>query len=84
MGNQCRLYTRVVDEIPRGTTEYHVVFVFFIDPAHEYPHAALAEFSRSAETKAERVTDLPTVSEVDDFLAAHDALDEDDLQDLLP
>lgn len=84
VGDQCRLYTKVVDEIPRGNTEYHVIFLFYIDPAHDYPHATVAEYSRSAETKAERITDLATVAAVDEFLAARDALDETDLRNLLP
>ncbi|WP_460921728.1 hypothetical protein [Salinarchaeum chitinilyticum] len=67
VGDQCRLYTRVVDEIPRGDTEYHVLFLFFIDPTHEYPHATMAEYSRSAEAKAEIVTALETVPDVDSF-----------------
>lgn len=84
VGDQGRLYTKVVDEIPRGNTEYHVIFLFFIDPYHDYPHKALAEYSPSAEAKAEEVTALETVPDVDQYLTDHDALDGDDLRDLLP
>lgn len=84
VGDQGRLYTKVVDEIPRGNTEYHVIFLFFIDPYHDYPHKALAEYSPSAEAKAEAVTELETVPDVDQYLTDHDALDGDDLRDLLP
>ncbi|WP_136690058.1 hypothetical protein [Halorhabdus amylolytica] len=84
VGDQGRLYTKVVDEIPRGNTEYHVIFLFFIDITHDYPYKALAEYSPSAETMAEEVTDLESVSDVDAYLEQHDALDEDDLRDLLP
>lgn len=84
IGDQGRLYTKVVDEIPRGDTEYHVIFLFFIDPYHDYPHKALAEYSPSAEAKVDRVTALEEVSDVDQYLRNHDALDEDDLRDLLP
>lgn len=84
VGDQGRLYTKVVDEIPRGDTEYHIIFLFFIDPYHDYPHKALAEYSTSAEQKAEAATALESVDDVDEYLAAYDALDEADLQDLLP
>lgn len=84
VGDQGRLYTKVVDEIPRGDTEYHVIFLFFIDPYHDYPHKALAEYSPTAEAKAEEATGLETVSDVDQYLEDHDALGEDDLRALLP
>lgn len=84
VGDQGRLYTKIVDEIPQGDTEYHVIFLFFIDPYHDYPHKALAEYSPTAEEKAEQVTALDIVPDVDQYLIDHDALDEDDLRDLLP
>lgn len=84
VGDQGRLYTKIVDEIPRGNTEYHVVFLFFIDASHDYPHQALAEYSQRAEAKAKEVTALETVPDVDGYLAEYDALDEDDLRELLP
>jgi len=37
VGDQGRLYTKVVDEIPRGDTEYHVIYLFFIDPYPRLP-----------------------------------------------
>lgn len=84
VGDQGRLYTRVVDEIPRGNTEYHVIFLFFIDPNHDYPHKALAEYSPSAAATATEVTALEEVSDVEQYFEDHDALDGDDLRDLLP
>lgn len=84
VGDQGRLYTKVVDEIPRGNTEYHVIYLFFIDPNHDYPHTALATYSRNAEEKTEEVTALETVPAVEQYLTDHDALDKDDLRDLLP
>lgn len=84
VGDQGRLYTKVADEIPRGNTEYHVIFLFFIDSYHDYPRKVLAEYSQSAEAKAEEVTELETVPDVDQYLTDHGALDEDDLRGLLP
>lgn len=84
VGDQGRLYTKVVDAIPRGDTEYHVIFLFFIDPYHDYPHKALAEYSSSAAATVEEITTLETVSDVEQYFVDHDALDETDLRDLLP
>ena len=74
VGDQGRLYTKVVDEIPRGGTEYHVIFLFFIDLYHDYPHQALAEYSQAAEERAEAVTSLETVPSVEEYLEEQDAL----------
>lgn len=84
VGEQGRLYTKVVDQIPRGNTEYHVIFVLFIDPYHDYPHKALAEYSTSAALRAEDATSLETVQDVEQYFREQNALDEDDLRDLLP
>jgi len=73
VGDQGRLYTKVVDEIPRGDTEYHVIYLFFIDPYHDYPHKALAAYSPSAEAKAEEVTALEQVSDVEQYSVLHKA-----------
>jgi hypothetical protein len=77
------LYTTVVDEIPRGDAEYHVVFLFFIDPYHDYPDKALAEYNPRAEARVEEATALETVDDVEQFLDDLDALDESALEDLL-
>ena len=82
-GDQIRLYTKVVDEIPRGNAEYHVIYLFYIDDDHDYPHRKLATYSPRAEEKAERVTSLKTVTDVEEYLAAQNAMDVDDLRDLL-
>lgn len=84
VGDQGRLYTKIVDEIPRGNTKYHVIFLFYIDPHHDYQHTTLAEYSRGAESRAEAVTSLDTVPDVEQYLEDHDALSKDDLRDLLP
>lgn len=74
VSDQCRLYTKVVEEIPEGDTEYHVVFLFYIDVTHDYPHSALATYSRSAEQFVEHVTSLDGVDDVEAYLEANDAL----------
>lgn len=83
-GDKCRLYAKVVDNIPRDNTRYHVIFVFYIDNKHDYPRRKLAQFSPRAQDKLERITDLTTVPDVDNYLEKHNALHEADLRDLLP
>lgn len=82
-GGQCRLYTKVVENIPRGNTQYHIVYVFYIDATHDYPHSALATYSTAAQARMEEATTLETVSDVEQYLAGHDALSPDDLREML-
>lgn len=82
-GNQIRLYTKVVDEIPRGNAEYHIIYLFYIDDDHEYEQQTLATYSPEAMAKAEQVTALDTVSDVESYLDEHDAIDAGMLRDLL-
>jgi len=81
-GDQMRLYCKVVDQIPRGNAEYHVIYLFYIDDDHDYPREKLATYSPQAAEKAETVTALSTVDDVEHYLEEHDALDADDLRDL--
>jgi len=83
VGSQIRRYTRVVDEIPRGDAEYHLIYLFYIDDDHEYNQTDLATYSPAAEAKLEEATSLETVRDVDAYLDKMDALDADDLRDLL-
>jgi hypothetical protein len=81
-GDQMRLYCKVVHQIPRGNAEYHAIYLFYIDDDHNYPREKLATYSPQAAEKAETVTVLSTVDDVEDYLEDHDALDVDDLREL--
>lgn len=83
VGDQIRLYTKVVDEIPRGNAEYHVVYLFYIDDDHDYENKMLATYSPKAERKAEKVTSIDTVPNLEAYLEENDAMDANDLRDLL-
>ena len=83
VGSQIRLYTKVVDEIPRGNAEYHVVYLFYIDDDHDYDNKTLATYSPEAKTKVKRITALQTVPDVEQYLDENDALDAAALRDLL-
>lgn len=83
VGSQTRLYTKVVDELPRGNTEYHVVFLLYVDATHDYSQSELVEYSAEAERKLTRATSLETVADVEQYLHDNDALDEADLRELL-
>lgn len=84
VGDQIRLYTKVVDQIPHGNAEYHVIYLFYIDDDHDYEQRTLATYSPEAKARAERVTALDTVPDVESYLQEQDALDAEDLRDLLP
>jgi len=83
VGDQIRLYTKVVDQIPRGNAEYHILYLFYIDDDHDYEQRTLATYNPEAEAKAEQATALATVPDVETYLTEHDALDADDLRELL-
>lgn len=82
-GGQCRLYTKTVDRIPRGNTEYHAVYLFYIDSAHDYQETELATYSTEAELMLEQATSLETIPDVERYFENNDALGEDDFRDLL-
>ncbi len=82
-GKQGRLYTKVVDGIPGGNAEYHIVFLFYLDTTHEYRRADLAEYTTAAAQKLSEATQLETVSDVETYLRDNDALDATDLQELI-
>lgn len=83
-GSQGRLYTKVVEGIPDGDSEYHIVFLFFIDIDHDYTNKELTEYSIAAERRAERVVNLISLEETEEYLDEHDALGQDELRQLLP
>ena len=82
-GGQCRLYTKVITNVPREDTEYHVIYVLYIDSEHEYNQADLATYSGYAQARLEEVTSLATVSDVEAYLDENNAFSHDDLFDLL-
>lgn len=83
VGNQIRLYTKVVENIPRQNTRYHLIYVFHIDEEHDYDDADLITYSRSARRAVERATSLEGIEDVEEYLDEMDALSPEDLRDLL-
>ncbi|MFC5135985.1 MULTISPECIES: hypothetical protein [Haloferacaceae] len=83
IGSQIRLYSKVVERIPRGNAEFDILYIFYIDDDHDYEQRALATYSHEAQTKMERLTSLETVFDVQEYFEEMNALDEDDIRDLL-
>lgn len=83
-GDLMRIYAKAVDNIPRGNTMYHVVYVFYIDEGHEYHRKHLAEFSSRAKQKLERITNLETVDDVEAYFERQNAHDADLIREKLP
>jgi hypothetical protein len=81
-GGQGRLYTKVVANIPRGDTEYHLVYVFFIDDKHDYDRSNLVTYGSEAQERVDEITSLDKVDDVESYLDEYDALGPDDFRDL--
>lgn len=84
VGDQCRLYTRVVEKIPEDDVTYHVIFLLYIDAGHDYPQDKLAHYSRSAEQYLNQITDFDNVEDVEGYLEYSNALGVDELHQLSP
>ncbi len=78
-----RAYSKVVTYIPEGNTQYHIVYVLYVDAEHEYDQGELGKFSQQAQQKLERITDLESVDNVDSYLEKYNSLTAEDLDDLL-
>ena len=78
-----RIYSKIVTSIPQGNTEYHVIFVFYIDEDHDYNRGDLATYSQGAQQRMEQAISLSTVDDVALYLEEQDSLTAEDLTDLL-
>lgn len=78
-----RAYTKVITYIPEGNTQYHVIYVLYVDEDHEYDQGKLGKFSYQAQQKLDTITDLESIKDVESYLEEHDSLTADDLNDLL-
>lgn len=82
-GDQIRLYSRVVEDIPQGDSVYHVIYIFYIDDDHNYRNHELATYSVDFQNLLEVVTAFELVSDVEEYFEEMNALDADDLRELL-
>lgn len=82
-GDQIRLYSRVVEDIPQGNSVFHVIYIFYIDDDHDYQNHELSTYSVEAQNLVEIVTALELVSDVEKYFEEMNALNADDLRDLL-
>lgn len=60
-----------------------MIYLFHIDDDHDYENTTLATYSPEAKQKAENVTSIETVSDLEAYLEDQNAMDADDLRDLL-
>lgn len=77
-----RIYSKIVTDIPQEGTQYHVVYVLYVDEDHDYDPTDLAEYNVEAQTKLDALTDLTDVTDVERYLDEHNSLDERDLEEL--
>jgi hypothetical protein len=78
-----RVYAKVITYIPEGNTQYHVIYVLYVDEDHEYNQGKLGKFSQEAQQKLDAITDLEAVADVEGYLEAHNSVTADDLNTLL-
>jgi hypothetical protein len=83
VGSTARIYTKIVENIPRGNKKYHLIYVFYIDDQHDYEQSDLFKYSQRADTKANEATSLSDVSDVEEYLKRQDARTAEDLRSLL-
>ena len=84
VGDQIRLYTKIVDGIPSGNAEYHLIYLFYIDDDHEYEADTMSTYALESQTALDTATSLETVGDIESYLSEMQALDADALGDLLP
>lgn len=79
-GSTIRLYTKIVEDVPRGNKKYHLIYLFYIDHKHEYKKADLVEYSERAEASMEIATSFETVVDVEEYFERQNAQDIEDLR----
>mgnify|MGYP006296066865 CR=1 FL=1 len=72
--DKCRLYTKIVENIPDGNSTYHVVFLLYIDAYHEYRDQDVSTFSASAQRYADLVHSIETLDSIESFLEERGAI----------
>lgn len=82
-GSMIRLYTKVVEDVPRGNEKYHLVYLFYIDDQHDYAQSDLVEYSERAQANMEIATSFETVCDVEEYFQEQNAHDADDLRAML-
>ncbi|MDS0280371.1 hypothetical protein NDI85_21530 [Halomicroarcula sp. S1AR25-4] len=82
-GDQCRIYTKTVTYVPENEPTYHIIFLLYIDDAHDYEQRVLAEYNQLSQTLLEAATSLDSVTDVEAYLEHHNALSPDDLRSFL-
>lgn len=82
-GSTIRLYTKVVEDVPRGNAKYHLVYLFYIDDQHDYARSDLVEYSERAQANMEIATSFETVCDVEEYFEEENAQNADDLRAML-
>ena len=82
-GSTIRLYTKVVEDVPRGNEKYHLIYLFYIDHKHEYARSDLVEYSERAQANMEIATSFETVCDVEEYFEEQNAYDADGLRAFL-
>lgn len=68
--------------IPRSGKLYNILYLFYIDK-HRYRSRDLQRFDERAEERLDEATSLPDAEEAEEYLDRQDAMDTEDVADLL-
>ena len=80
VGDDLRIFCRLVMGIPEGDKHYNVLFAFYVDP-HEYDRGTLQRLDAAARNQLEALGSLDELESVEQYLDEHNAFTGDDLDD---
>lgn len=80
VGDDQRIFCRLVTGVPHGDERYNVLFVFYVDP-HRYHPDRLAAFDEAAQQRLEEITSFEDVGPVDEYLESTNAFTAGEIQD---
>lgn len=81
-GDQLRIYCRLVMGIPRGGKLYNILYLFYIDK-HYYRDSDLRRFDERAQERLNEATSISGAEEAGEYLDRQDAMDAEDVVELL-
>lgn len=80
VGDDRRIFCKLVMGIPEDDARYNVLFVFYVDP-HEYRSQQLATFDEATEQRLREVTSFDDVDDVEEYLSEMNAFTAEAIDD---
>lgn len=77
-----RIYCKLAEGVPQRNKTYNLLFLFYVDD-HKYRERKLAEMDTAAKRQIEQIEAYRSLEAVDEYLDQRQALDGDDLTELI-